>query len=381
MRAMDRPALRLPRRRAFVFPVLAALVAIVAPREARAASSVTGEVGGGQSKPTPTIASAPFEYQKFAGRWQASDALSFAASMRLTHDFAGAPTGGTVLRAGSDWVWQGALGVSADVSSHVALGLDVSGSPSARRDVVSSLTYAPRGGQGTTVDTSTVATGWNAGVAIDAAYDTFDEEEEHAVDVTVDASAAYTHFGSEQRLGAVEEPAGVLAADTIAAQCSGRSTTRCNAYGDAAAPKRSTLEQARLGVTTTLTLWDHTEVGADVAYYVYDRGSPGDAGFFAGTLPGGGATSWGAGMPVLPTRWSLRPELGQRWSWITVRAFYQFASYAVVPSEVGHTVGGKVTLLPGKWRPYVTGNVREDVAGGSAGSSSWSIGAGIQRVL
>ena len=94
-----------------------------------------------------------------------------------------------------------------------------------------------------------------------------------------------------------------------------------------------------------------------------------------------GTATWGAGMPVLPTRWSLRPELGQRWDWITVRAYYQFASYAVDPSEVGHTVGGKVTLLIDKWRPYLTGNVREDLAGGSAGASSWTLGAGLQRVF
>jgi hypothetical protein len=379
---MSRPTLRPLRRRAFVL----AMAALLFGGEARASDSVTAELGAGQSKPTPTIASAPFEYQKIAGRWQATDTLSIAASVRLTHDFAGAPTEGTVLRTASDWVWQGTLGVSHDVSKHVAFGLDLAGSPPARRDIVSPLSYSPSTASGATLDASMRSTGWNAGGAVDLQYDTFDEDAEHAVDLTVDASAGYTHFGSSQVLAAVEEPGGVVPVETLAARCTGQATDACQAYALAATKSTASLEQLRLGATTTFTLWDRTELGVDVAYYVYDRGSPGAAGFFSGFLADragrdAGTATWGAGMPVLPTRWSLRPELGQRWDWITVRAYYQLASYAVVPSEVGHTVGGKVTLLLGPWRPYVTGNVREDLAGGSAGASSWTVGAGLQRVL
>ncbi len=378
---MNRPTLRPLRRRALAFVAASAL----ASADAHASDSLTAELGGGQSKPTPTIASAPFEYQKLAGRWQAAETLSLSASVRLTHDFAGAPTEGTVLRAGSDWVWQGTVGVSHDVSKHVAIGLDLSGSPPARRDVVSGITY-PVGGTSTTLDTSMRVNGWNAGATFDLQYDTFDDEAEHDVDLTVGANVGYTHFGSTQLLSAVDEPGAVVSAQTLATRCAGTATPECQAYGFAAQKKTASLEQLRLGTTLTATLWDRTELGADVSYYIYDRGSPGDAGFFTGLLTGGAATapstaSWGAGMPVLPARWSLRPELGQRWDWITVRAYYQFASYAVVPSEVGHTVGGKVTLLLGKWRPYVTGNVREDLAGGSAGASSWTVGAGLQRVF
>ena len=381
---MSRPTLRPLRRRAFAF--VATLSALLGHAEARASNSVTAELGAGQSKPTPTIASAPFEYQKIAGRWQAADTLSFSASVRLTHDFAGAPTEGTVLRTASDWVWQGTLGVSHDVSKHVAFGLDLAGSPPARRDVVSPLAFAPTGGTPTTLDASMRANGWNAGAAADLQYDTFDEDAEHDVDLTIDASVGYTHFGSTQVLASVEEPGSVVSAEALATRCAGKSTDACQAYALAATKSTASLEQLRLGTTATFTLWDRTESGADISYYVYDRGSPGDAGFFNGFLLGrtgadAGTATWGAGMPVLPTRWSLRPELGHRWDWITLRAYYQFASYAIVPSEVGHTVGGKVTLLLDKWRPYLTGNVREDLAGGSAGASSWTLGVGLQRVL
>ncbi len=383
---MIRPTLRNLRRRAFPLAVLTAVAALLAEGEARASNSVTAELGGGQSKPTPTIASSPFEYQKLAGRWQPMETLSFSGSVRLTHDFAGAPTDGTVLRTATDWVWQGAVGTSYDASKHFTLGMDLSGSPPARRDVVSPLSYGGAAGTTTTVDTSLKATGWNAGAAVDVQYDTYDDEEEHAADLTVDVSAAYTHFGSSQVLGAVDEGGTVVTAEELATRCSGSDTPACQAYGDAAHKKSASLEQVRLGTTVTMTLWDRTEIGADVSYYVYDRTNPGDAGFFnAGVVDragrGVGAVTWGAGMPLLPGRWSLRPELGQRWDWISVRAYYQFSKYAVDPTEVGHTVGGKVTLLLGKWRPYLSGNVREDVAGGSAGASSWTLGVGLQRVL
>jgi hypothetical protein len=379
---MIRPTLLAQRRRALL--VLAA--AWLLSPAARASDSVTAELGAGQSKPTPTIASAPFEYQKVAGRWQATDTLSLSAGVRLTHDFAGAPTEGTVLRTGSDWVWSGTVGVSHDVSKHVAIGLDLAGSPPARRDIASPLAFADASGGTTVRDASMRTNGWNAGAAFDFQYDTFDPDEEHAVDLTADASVTYTHFGSSQVLASVEEPGNVVSVDTLAARCTGQSTPACQAYGLAAQRSSAHLEQLRVGTTWTLTLWDRTELGADVSAYVYDRGSPGEAGFFTGFIVDRagrdlGTATWGAGMPVLPTRWSLRPELGQRWDWITVRAYYQFASYAVDPSEVGHTVGGKVTLLIDKWRPYVTGNVREDLAGGSAGASSWTIGAGLQRVF
>lgn len=377
---MNRPAPLVQRRRAFVF-----FAVLFLTTGARASNSITAEIGGGQSKPTPTIASAPFEYQKLSGRWQATDTLSIASSLRLTHDFAGAPVDGTVLRTASDWVWQGTLGASFDASEHVALGLDVSGSPTSRRDVASALSYAGAAGSTSTLDASMKTNGWNAGAAFDVQYDTFDEDEEHAVDATFDVGAGYTHYASDQTLAAVEEPGGVVQVETLASRCTNVTTPQCQAYAAAGKDKASRLEQARLGATVTFTLWDRTEVGLDVGYYLYDRGKPGEAGFFDAPIDRGarevGSATWGAGMPLLPPRWTMRPELGHRWDWITVRAYYQFGKYAVEPSEVGHTVGGKITLLLDRWRPYVTGNVREDVAGGAAGASSWTVGAGIQRLF
>src|SRR5262249_42321125 len=147
-------------------------------------------------------------------------------------------------------------------------------------------------------------------------------------------------------------------------------TPLCQTVAAANAKNDATLEQLRLGATTTFTIADRTDVGLDASYYVYDRGSPGEAGFFTYFVTSGrrdlGTSTYGAGMPLLPPRWSLRPEAGHRFDAISLRAYYQFTSYAVEPSEVGHTVGGKVQIYLGTWRPYVTGSYRADVVQGGA---------------
>jgi hypothetical protein len=350
------------------------------PSPARASNSVTGELGAGMSKPTPAIPSAPFEYQKIGGRWEPSDILTLSASIRLTHDFPAAPDPATRLRTRSDWVWLGTIDATHDVSKHVAVGVSLTGSPPARRDIVAPFEYP--GGNGYGLERSE---GWIAGGGVDAQYDTFDEDEEHAVDTSVDVAAAYNHFASDQRMTALDANGVLQQVDQFSTSCATK-TPLCDTVAAANGKNDGKLEQLRLGVTTTFTVADRTDVGLDASYYVYDRGNPTEAGFFTYFVTNArgrdvGTSTYGAGMPFLPARWSLRPEVGHRFDAISLRAYYQFTSYAVEPSEVGHTIGGKAQLYLGSWRPYLTGSYRADVEQGAAGASSWTIGIGLQKTL
>jgi hypothetical protein len=87
----------------------------------------------------------------------------------------------------------------------------------------------------------------------------------------------------------------------------------------------------------------------------------------------GDATS-GAGLPLAPPRWTLRPEVAQRVGPLSLRVYYQYTEYAQA-DYVGHTVGGKAIMRFGSLRVYATGSYRVDLASGRA-SDTFTAGLG-----
>jgi hypothetical protein len=381
---MGRPTLLPSRRRAAIFCLVGAGIA-ARTTPARASDSVTAEAGGGVSKPTPILPSTPQEYQRVVGRLEPNDSLYLSAQVRLTRDFPNGPAPGTTLATGGDWIWFGSLDGSVDLTDDLTVGFDLNGQAPSSRDVASPFTYPTS--RTTSQDTTALmkATTYSVGGAFDISYDTFDDNgPPHALDETVDVSVAYNHYGVDQSMTALDGPNGATTVGNLVASCAGKTTALCSSAGFAAHDISAGLEQARFGATLTTTVAENTDLTLDGGYYVYNRGDPDAVGFYDFTVFNAagqslGTGSFGAGLPLLPPRWQLRPEIARRWSALTVDAWYQFTDYTS-PEFLGHAVGGKVQLRLGKtWRIYTTGSYRVDVSSVTPDDTahSFTLGLGV----
>jgi hypothetical protein len=311
---------------------------------------LTGEVGGGQTTPSPTSGTSDFFYQRAAGRLSPTRALDLKATFRATEDLARSPDPGSVYRTTGDVVLYGGLDASYDLSEHFTLTLGVNGSPKSQRDIGTSILAARPNAPSTTVDAAVRSNSSSVGGIFEIGYDSAEDTRLHDVDVALDLSGAVTRFGTDQS---------VLAPDYAAA---------------AIKPKSASLVQGRLGVTPTLTLLENTDLSVDLAYFVYDQPDPGNVGLFTNSTASGVTTSYGAGLPMLPARYTVRPELAERIGPVMVSAYYQYASLAV-EQAVGHMVGGRAQITVGSVKLFALGSYRADVfPEGTA--ATWTAGGG-----
>ena len=319
---------------------------------------LTAEAGGGQTQAAPDVAKSSFFYQRLAGRWSPTDRLDVSASFRATEDLARDPDPGTIYTTGGDAVLFGALDFTYDVTDHWNVSLGVNGSPSSSRDVAipNPLAATQRPASDQDPESLVRAKTSSVGGLFEVGYDSFDVDAPHGVDVAIDGSLAMTRFFTDQTI------------------------TQSAFTASQFAPRNASLAQMRLGLTPTLTIAEKTDVALDAAYFVYDTGNPGNVGVFTEATAANLQTSFGAGLPMLPPRWTLRPELAQRIGPVTARAFYQYADLAVDGAVGGHTVGGKLQLAIQNVKIFVTGSYRADVFT-DATATTWVLGGGFSIKL
>ncbi|HEY8080293.1 MAG TPA: hypothetical protein VIF62_39455 [Labilithrix sp.] len=319
-----------------------------APSQSESVIVLTAEAGGGQTKASPDTPQSSYFYQRAAARWSPSERFDLSASLRATEDLARPPDTASTFATSGDAVFFGAIDGTYDLTPHWNLTVGFNGSPSSTRDVAapSPLVTNPQPGQ--EPDALVRAETWSAGVLAEAGYDSFDADHAHDVDVAIDASAGMTGYFTDQH---------AIAPNSAVAKLP---------------EQKASLAQTRVGGTTTFTFADDTDVAVDAAYYFYNSANPADVGTFVTGLQ----SAWGAGLPMLPPRWTLRPEVTQRFGRLSLRAYYQYADLALDDAR-GHTVGGKVQLAVGNVKLFVTGSYRTDLFAADETAQTWSAGAGL----
>ncbi len=311
------------------------------------------EIGAGETRPSSTSNATPFLYQRAVGHYSPTQSVELGATFRANEGFATPHTPGSMFSSGGDVVFYGAIDGTYLLTPHFDLTLGVNGSPSSKRDVATSLQVS-KGGTGQTVDALVQTQSSSLGAVASLGYDSFDENHPHDVDVALDGNVAATRFSTNQAVVATSGPAPNVA------------------------PAAATLSQARLGATMTFTILEHTDVGVDGAYFLYDAQDPANVGLFDATSSGI-TTSFGAGIPTAPARWTIQPDVSHRFGLVTVRAYYQLADLTA-ESAVAHTFGGKLQLGVGRVKLYATGSVRSDVYT-DATAETWVAGIGVTGKL
>ena len=347
--------------------VVFALVLVLAPHAARAEGGGSIEFGGGSSKPTVALPASDFLFEKIGARWIPSDDWLLSAFARATEDFA-VPDPTSHLETSSDFNLLAGVDVAKTFADHWTIDVGVNGSPAASRDIATTATVT---NAANSVDVPVLVHAQNEslGGSIEGSYDTFDADHPHALDVLFAVNFAATDFVTSQSLKAFDSASGAV---YVSQGCASGSVA-CK-LASQAGDQRASLFQGRGGATATFTLFDDTEIVGDLGYYVYDWSSPGDVGFFT---PSANGTSFdfGTGLPLIPPRFTLRPEIAQNIGPVNVRSYYQYSDYAMDASH-GHTVGGRVQVAMGKVKLFSNGSYRADSLG-AVSATTWMLSIGV----
>jgi len=271
-----------------------------------------------------------------------------SASLQYLRDFA-TKTSETTAR-GSNVFLIGASAIFAP-SEHWLTMLLINGSPPSDQRNATTVTWA----SGKSADVVIDSHGWTLGGLWTGAYSTGGLSD---FESTVDLVLGVNHFDVFQQ-AELPNTARSQALRSLCDTTAGKRTNLCALVNGTSTP----LFQARLGAGYLATLFGHTDLGLDAAYYLYDR-DPATVGYFSVVALGDAVV--GAGLPVLPLQLSVKPSVTRRFEHFVVRLSYQLGLY---PDGSGsnHLFGLKVTWKVSKLlRFWVNGTGQLDLGAGGA---------------
>ncbi len=271
--------------------------------------------------------------------------------------------GTTVLDFGSGLSWE--------ASDHVLLGLSLGLSPSATLLNDSTIAFTTVTGQRVVADALLEASTRVMSAGLYSSYDTAGTSD---LESAVDVGLGVRHFDTDQRIRKVRGPGTVvLTAADILSQCRVR---RCSPQLLALLrerPSALTQTEAHLGITETL--WEDPDVGLGGSWYFYDL-DPTAVGVFSLMSTGRGPVAFGAGVPLAPLQWRLRPELSQAFGGFRVRLWLEHGQY-VSGQGRSDAVGGRLQYrFTRDFRMWLSASWQHDVDADGNGVGFGRVGLG-----
>lgn len=256
----------------------------------------------------------------------------------------------TFLTAGADW----------SVDDHLILGAELQFSPRSTQFAGTPVTLRQSNGTETSADALVRSQTSQAGAAFNISWDTAGDSR---LEWSYGASAVYSHYGIDQNLPRVRLADGTTVTSATLRQqtvayCQAHPSIRNCAQGVLTALKATpvTLDSERLSATITATLFTDTDVTLSGDYYVYEQ-DPAQVGFF--TLVAAGR---GAGVPIAPLQYEVRPEVVHRFGDFSARLWVQAGEYV---AGTGQSTAGAGLRLQYKFtkafRSWITVSGQRDV--------------------
>jgi len=341
------------------------------------AHTVSDEVALGSTQHTEQNPRSGSLSNTFSGMFEASDALSLSVDLGLTHDNgtasvasarAGASSGGNILL--------GTLTVDALLWEKWLLAAGVNVSP---RSVTTSRVPVPLVdtlGRETEADAELRTASNVLGFMISGGYATAGLSDFEA---SADASLGLTRFSVQQSITEIQTALGPLSAEQVRTFCMRPALSRqrrslCKTVLSVLKNQPSTLNQLRLSVSFTGTIFQDTDIGILASLYGYD-GDPTEVGYFS-VLAVGRSVSLGNGIPLAPLQFSLRPSVTHRFGRLSLDGSYQFGRY-VDDEGAFHALSLRAQYRFNKtWRAWLrfSGQVDLDADGKPLRSSAVSVG-------
>ncbi|MGZ6123795.1 MAG: hypothetical protein ACXWLR_02490 [Myxococcales bacterium] len=351
---------------------LAAALAILGVAAGARANSVSNEVfvNGAQTtdaNPRSTVFTDALNANFDLGTdWTVSGGLSLtlegATQAATRAQFGESGSAILLFTGGLDW----------SATENLTLGATLAGSPASTQFVGTPITL----GTVLTADAQVRSRTSQLSGGIDASWDTLGLSDlEWSFDLGIDLS----HYDIDQSIPRVRTASGTLTSQQL--------EQRVNAYCgsnpqipncgrnllDALKGTPVTLDFARLSAGATATLFRDTDVAMLGDWYVYVQ-DPAQVGYF-----GLASLGQGAGLPIAPLRYLVRPEILHRFGDFSAKLWLQAGEYAAGTGQNTAAVGLKLQYRFTKaFRAWITGSGQRDVDAGQnvTRSGTVSLGAG-----
>ena len=342
-------------------PLAAALVVAASAR----ASSVRDELSVGGAQSTPQNPRAGNVSNLFGLSVDVGEDWTITGTAQVLVEIATpAPAGaGFADRGGT--VTDFSLGVEWDATEQWTVGVSLDVSP---QSTIATDARIPL--QDGRADALIRATSSNASAEFLATYDTAGVSD---LEWSFTGAVAFSRFETQQRIDQARRSNGtVLTNADLRAACSG-SSSPCREYLPAIDGFSDQLPSARISGGALATIATDTDVGLNVDYYAYFD-DPSSVGVYSIATIG----RFGAGAPIAPLRYLVRPEVTHRYGALSVRLWVQGGQYVANVGQSTAGVGAKVQYrFTRAFRLWLGAMGQRDVGNsGEVSRSGWlSLGA------
>jgi hypothetical protein len=328
------------------------------------AHSVSNEVALGLSESSPASPHGPHIADQLIFRFDLADDWSLKLGGMYTYDTETPPPEGGAFGTSSAQIVTVVGGLEWDVSPRATVYLEASGSPRASQsfDAVLPIVIAP--GLEVPADVllhnATSSVGALGGVTFVVGGNEFLGTVLGGL--VIDVSVGWTLLTTQQRVdAAIDRTGNPVNRSAVAAFCKlAPRDPRCLIIAPYLRGGEDSLNQLILSVALLQPLGASTDLGLSGSYYGYDQ-DPTAAVFFTARANAGAGESLGGGFPLAPVRWSISPNLAQRFGGWTLAPWYQFLEYA---SSLGqaHVAGLRVSWrIDAAWTAWVSGSAQWDL--------------------
>jgi hypothetical protein len=263
------------------------------------------------------------------------------------------------------------LGVDWDATDHWSFGATLDVSPESA--IASDARIPVRTAQGTEqADALIRARSSNTWGELSLTYDTAGLSD---LEWTFTGAVALSRFETQQRIEQARLNGSTLTPAELRSICSA-SNSGCRAYVAAIDGFSDELRSARITAAAFATIALDTDVGINVDYYRYFD-DPGSVGVYSLAAVG----RFGAGAPIAPLRYLIRPEVTHRVRELSLRLWAQAGEYVANVGQTTAGIGMKVQYkITSALRLWISATGQRDIGtGGDVSRSGWVSFGGAYR--
>ena len=249
------------------------------------------------------------------GSWDLNDDWSLDGSFATTRpDLNGDPS---VVRAAN--VYAMSLGPSWTLGDHWLFMGTAGFSPKSTQLTQATLTFddkvPPAGSKDHPAQIHAEST--SGGLSLMASYDTAGESD---WETSISATANWNHYGTLQKIAAVEVGGKTVDPATLTAACANAASKGCKLFKTLLRAQQDALDQGSVGLLVTETIHQDWDASLGATYYVYSQ-DPNDVGVFSIATRGtngagaranaGGTMEYGEGIPL--SAFQFNTQAGAAW--------------------------------------------------------------------
>jgi len=325
------------------------------------AHSVSNEIALGLSEDSPASPHGPHVADQLTFHFDLSDDWSLKLGGTYTYDTATQPPEGAAFATSSAQVMTVVGGLEADVSPRVTVYLEAAGSPRASQSFDGVLTFQTADGSKVPFDVLLYNATSSIGVLGGVTWQVGGTEFLDTVfgGTVIDVSVGWTLLTTQQRVDGIVVDGKTSNRGALLVNCA-LFPKRCQALRPFLRGGEDSLNQLAVSLAVLQPLGTSTDLGLAGSYYGYDQ-DPAVAVFFTARANAAAGDSLGAGFPLAPVRWSISPNIAQRFGSWTLAPWYQYLSYA---SSIGqaHVAGLRVSWrIDPNWTVWVSGSAQWDL--------------------